>query len=228
MPDDTPPLIRPSAWRFGVALWVAAAVIGLGWLVLELDRSAPVAEAEEADVAPPLVAEPIGDFSLTERSGETVTKADLTGSPFVVGFIFTRCAGPCPRVTGQMRLLQDDILRDGPEDLRLVTLTVDPDYDTPEVLARYAENFEADADRWLFLTGPKVEVYKLIRDSLLQLVEEMEGEQRKPGFEVIHTTNLLLVDADGVVLDKFNAIEPADMARLRAVIRKLPATDDAA
>ncbi|MEM1061750.1 MAG: SCO family protein [Planctomycetota bacterium] len=238
--DATPPphepdassLMRPSAWRLGVGLWVAVAVVGLGWLAMEVGRPLPDADPIEptedvAAAAPIWPRTPIAPFDLTERSGEAVTRDDLLGRPFVVGFIFTRCAGPCPKVSGQMRLLQDDVLRDGPEDLRLVTVTVDPDYDAPDVLARYAENFKADPDRWLFLTGPKVEVYKLIEGSLLQFVQELEGENREPGFEVIHTTNLLLVGADGVVRDKFNAIIPAEMARLRAAIRDLPADGDA-
>ncbi len=83
----------------------------------------------------------VADFSFTERSGKTVTKQDLLGKPWIVGFIFTRCAGPCPQVSGQMSLLQDAL---ADEDVRLVTMTVDPDYDTPEILTRYAKAYGAD------------------------------------------------------------------------------------
>ena len=92
----------------------------------------------------------IDDFSLTERSGKTVIKEDLLGKPWVACFVFTRCAGPCPRVSGQFYQLQKD-LKD--LDFRLVTFTVDPKNDTPEVLARYAESVGADPEKWLFLTG---------------------------------------------------------------------------
>ncbi|MGC1273436.1 MAG: SCO family protein [Planctomycetaceae bacterium] len=162
--------------------------------------------------------EGIGDFSLTERSGETVTKKDLLGKPWVVGFIFTRCAGPCPRVSGQMAKLQDQV-----EDLdvRLVTMTVDPDYDTPEILTRYAKAFGADERKWLFLTGDKEKMYRYIEEHFMMPVEETTGPDRKPGFEVIHTTNLLLVDAKGVVQGKYNALVPEEMAKLRRDAGKL-------
>lgn len=160
----------------------------------------------------------IGDFSLTERSGETVTKKDLLGKPWIVGFIFTRCAGPCPRVSGQMAKLQDHL--EG-EDVRLVTMTVDPDYDTPEVLTRYAKAFGADEKKWLFLTGDKKKMYRYIEEHFMMPVEETTGPDRKPGFEVIHTTNLLLVDAKGVVQGKYNALVPEDMAKLRRDVTKM-------
>lgn len=160
----------------------------------------------------------IGDFSLTERNGKTVTKKELLGEPWVVGFIFTRCAGPCPRVSGQMAKLQDHLEK---TDVRLVTMTVDPDHDTPEVLTRYAKAFGADEDKWLFLTGDKETMYRYIEEHFKMPVEETTGEERQPGFEVIHTTNLLLVDAKGVVQGKYNALVPEEMAKLRRDATKL-------
>jgi protein SCO1 len=162
--------------------------------------------------------EGIGDFSLTERSGTTVTKQDLLGKPWIVGFVFTRCAGPCPRVTGQMRKLQDQ-LKD--EEFRLVTMTVDPDYDTPEVLTRYADLFGADETKWLFVTGEKETMYRYIEEHFRMPVEETQGEERKPGFEVIHTTNLLLVDSKGVVRGKYNAVDPEEMEKLKRELKAL-------
>lgn len=159
----------------------------------------------------------IDDFTFTERSGEPVSKADLLGEPWVVGFIFTRCAGPCPKVTGQMLKLQESL----PDaDFRLVTLTVDPDHDTPEKLRQYADFFGADPEKWLFLTGPKEELYRYIGKTFLMPVQEMTGADRLPGFEVLHTTNLLLVDAKGVVRGKYNALVPEEMAKLRRDLKK--------
>ncbi|MCA9022214.1 MAG: SCO family protein, partial [Planctomycetaceae bacterium] len=147
--------------------------------------------------------EGIEDFSLTERSGKTVTKEDLLGKPWVACFVFTRCAGPCPRVSGQFYQLQKD-LKD--QDFRLVTFTVDPKNDTPDVLSRYAESVGADPEKWLFLTGDQNVIFHLIEKSFLMPVEENKNPARKPGFEVIHTTNVMLVDKDGRVLGKYNAI----------------------
>lgn len=161
--------------------------------------------------------EGIEDFELTDRSGRKVTKADLLGHPWVVCFVFTRCAGPCPKVTGQMRLLQDRLKA---TDVRLVTLTVDPKFDTPAVLRRYADTFGADPHRWLFLTGDQEKIYHLIIHSFKMSVKEMTGEDRLPGFEVLHTTNVLHVDAAGRVVGKYNAQLDSEMAALRRVLLK--------
>lgn len=160
--------------------------------------------------------EGIEDFSLTERSGRKITKKDLLGKPWVACFVFTRCAGPCPRVSGQFYQLQKD-LKDS--DFRLVTFTVDPKNDTPEVLKRYAESVGADPDKWLFLTGDQKEIFHLIEKSFLMPVQENTGPARKPGFEVIHTTNVMLVDKEGHVLGKYNAVNDAEMAALRKAVR---------
>jgi cytochrome oxidase Cu insertion factor (SCO1/SenC/PrrC family) len=158
----------------------------------------------------------VKDFTFTERSGRQVTKADLLGHPWLVSFIFTRCAGPCPRVTAQMSELQK--LLEG-SDVKLVTLSVDPDFDTTDVLKRYADAYKADADRWLYLTGDKAKTYRLISESFLMPVKEMTGADREPGFEVLHSTNILLVNEQGVVVKKYNALNEVEMATLRKDLR---------
>ncbi|QDV18241.1 hypothetical protein Pan153_28980 [Gimesia panareensis] len=176
-------------------------------------------ETEEVSIKGPVwPKEGIEDFSLTERSGKTITKKDLLGKPWVACFVFTRCAGPCPRVSGQFYQLQKD-LKD--LDFRLVTITVDPKHDTPEVLSQYAELMGADPKKWLFLTGDQKDIFHLIEKSFLMPVQENVGPARKPGFEVIHTTNVMLVDPKGRVLGKFNAVDDAQMAELRREVRKL-------
>jgi cytochrome oxidase Cu insertion factor (SCO1/SenC/PrrC family) len=163
-------------------------------------------------VLPPWNPQGIDDFVFTERSGRKITKADLLGHPWLVAFIFTRCAGPCPRVSAQMSELQT--LLKG-TDVRLVTLTVDPDNDTPAVLSHYATAYGADPNRWLYLTGDKRKTYQLINQSFLMPVLEYTGKDREPGYEVMHSTNILMVNEKGVVVQKYNALDPVDLARLR-------------
>jgi cytochrome oxidase Cu insertion factor (SCO1/SenC/PrrC family) len=153
----------------------------------------------------------VKDFTFTERSGRQVTKADLLGHPWLVSFIFTRCAGPCPRVSGRMADLQRLLMG---TDVKLVTLTVDPDFDKPEVLNRYAQSFGADANRWLYLTGDKEKTYRLINDSFKMPVKELTGKDREPGYEVLHSVNILRVNEKGVVVAKYNALDDADVVRL--------------
>jgi protein SCO1/2 len=138
---------------------------------------------------------PVAEFSLTERSGRTVTRADLEGKVWVAAFIFTRCAGPCSQVSGSMARLQHDLAQEA--GVQLVSFTVDPDYDSPKVLTDYAERFAADPERWIFLTGPKDDIYALIVKSFHLGVEEASGAARKPGLEVTHSTKLVLVDQLG-------------------------------
>ena len=162
--------------------------------------------------------EGIADFEFTERSGRKIGKKDLLGHPWIAAFIFSNCAGPCFKVSAAMRQLQDEFLTD--TDLRLVSFTVDSERDTPEVLTKYANGFQADADKWLFLTGDKAKIYHLIWGSFLMPVQEETGERRKPGFEFIHTTNVLLVDEKGVVQGKWSSTDEAEFAKMRRELRK--------
>ena len=163
----------------------------------------------------------ISDFELTERSGRVVRKSDLEGHPWVVSFIFTNCAGPCAKVSSAMQRLQKEFFAE--TDLRLVTITVDPERDQPEQLAKYAAGYEADSERWLFLTDPtgkQDKIYPLINGSFLMPVGEAEGELRAPGFEFIHTNNVLLVDEHGVVQGKWLSTNEAEFAQLRRALKK--------
>lgn len=101
----------------------------------------------------------VPDFVLTERSGRQVRKADLLGKVWVVNFMFTRCADECPLETSRMAYLQSKFAQQ--KDVRWVSISVDPEHDTPAVLTHYARQFGADVDRWWFLTGTKMAVYRL-------------------------------------------------------------------
>jgi protein SCO1 len=182
----------------------------------------PVRASAQSDAAKWVPVE-VGDFSLEECRGKTVSRADLLGKPWLAAFIFTRCAGPCPRVSAQMKILQDK-LED--LDIRLVSFTVDPENDTPEVLRRYADALGADPERWWFLTGDKATIYGLIRRSFKMPVQELTGEARVPGFEIVHSINIMHVDAEGLVIGKYNAADDVDMARLRRAVRGKPLPED--
>lgn len=162
--------------------------------------------------------EGIEDFSFTNCDGRTITKADLLGKPWAICFVFTKCLGPCPIVTRQLKTLQDR-LKDA--DVRLVTLTVDPARDTPEALLEYAKVNGADLNKWYFLSGDQTEIYGLIHRSFKMPVQEVTGPTRQEGFEIIHSTNVMLVDANGVVRGKFNAAKDEDMVSLRKELVEL-------
>jgi len=152
---------------------------------------------------------PAPEFALTERSGKTVTRDDLKGKVWVASFVFTRCPGPCPQVSATMARLQKELnLRDTP-DLRLVTFTVDPERDTPNELKEYAGRYQADLERWLFLTGPsEAELHKLLVDGFK--VTAQRSKTAKPGDEFDHSSRLAVVDKRGTIRGYFDGMRAGD------------------
>ena len=136
---------------------------------------------------------PVADFTLTNQDGRLTTLADFTNHVWVADIIFTRCAGPCPRMTGQMKFLQNLLPPDS--DAKLVTLTTDPDNDSPAVLKKYGEHYDANFNRWTFLTGTKKEIAALASGSLkLSAVPVKIEEQTGAADLFIHTTIFVVVD----------------------------------
>jgi cytochrome oxidase Cu insertion factor (SCO1/SenC/PrrC family) len=175
--------------------------------------------SSQADIA---VDWPVADFSLTERSGRAVKRDDLLGKVWIASFIFTRCTGPCPQVSAGMARLQDELKLKDDSDLRLVTFTVDPEHDNPDVLKRYAATYQADPERWLFLTGDEKVIYDLSLHSFMEGIGKNSGTAPSPGTAVTHTTRLSLVDRRGHVRYIYNgeAIDK-ELPRLRQRVAEL-------
>ena len=158
---------------------------------------------------------PLPAFSLADASGRPVTLNDLAGSVWIADFIFTRCAGQCPLMSGRMAALQRAFA--GTPDLRLVSFTVDPAYDTPTVLAAYGDRYGAQAPRWRFVTGEPQAVLALIREGFRLAVAE-EGMPEEP---ITHSIRLALVDRRGHVRGSYEATDARAMARLQDDARRL-------
>jgi protein SCO1 len=220
-----------TSYRLGVSI-VVGTVLASAALCLALVRPYPA----PARAAQDLGGQPfsLGRFRLVGRDGRTVTDADLAGGPWVASFIFTRCPLSCPRISSVMKGLQDKLA--GTE-VRLVSLTVDPDHDTPEVLAEYARRFGADGDRWWFLTGPKVDLHDLTVGRFKLGVSASGEPDRGGGAEaILHSDRLALVGPGNQVAGYFDSNDPVAVAQLIArarrldsgrVIRRLPAVNAA-
>jgi len=181
--DDTSQKMSRTIW-VGVGL-----VIILMAAAIVLSRVQPKGRSHPAL---PVIG-PVAAFALTNQSGQAVTLADLRGKVWVADIIFSRCAGPCPRMTRQMASLQDALPQDS--SVQLVSLTTDPEFDTPEVLAKYAARFNANPDRWQFLTGTKKEIVNLAIDSLKLTAVETKPEERADEADLfIHSTIFVVVD----------------------------------
>lgn len=150
----------------------------------------------------------VPEFSLTSQTGETVSLADLRGEVWVADFIFTQCRGPCPLMTAHMARLQRALEeRDLP--VKLVSISVDPEIDTPQVLAEYADRFGADADRWAFLTGEKQEIYDLIFHGFKLAVDDgslTPGGKPGPGI-ITHSVKFVLIDRQGRIRGYYSGEE---------------------
>ncbi len=156
----------------------------------------------------------VPDFSLTERSNRKVGRQDLVGEVWVADFIFTHCAGTCPAMSANMRKLQDRL----PAEVRLVSFSVDPYNDTPEVLTEYANRYGADRDRWLFLTGDPEAVQKLSVGGFKLALDASSGSEAEP---ITHSSRFALVDKKGTIRGYYGTEEAGDLDRLVEDARKL-------
>jgi protein SCO1/2 len=174
-------------------LWSVLVLVIFGLMVAYAYRSFRAASQNPDAPLPHFRSVP--EFTLSERSGRPFSGSELKGKVWVADFIFTTCPGPCPLVSARFQELQRMIERT--PDVRLVSFTVDPETDTPEVLARYANHLQADPEKWLFLTGEKSYLYTLIQQHFLLPVTPNPRGAQGPEGAVLHSTKLVLVDARG-------------------------------
>jgi protein SCO1/2/putative membrane protein len=159
----------------------------------------------------------LGRFRFLERSGQTVTQDDLADRVWIGSFIFTRCPLSCPRISSVVKSLQEKLAGTS---VLLVSLSVDPEHDTPPVLAEYASRFGADPARWWFLTGDRDSVYELIQSKFkLTVMENPSPDPAGSTESILHSDRLALVDR-GRVVGLFDSKEPAALEALVAQARK--------
>ncbi len=155
----------------------------------------------------------IRDFNLTNQAGATFSKANLAGGPWAINLIFTRCPGPCAQLSGVMRTVRSGL--SGDSKARLLSLTSDPGFDTPEVLARYAAKVGSGTAGWTFVTGSRDEIRRLAtEDLLLVLVDKEEAERESAEDLFLHSTMIILVDRKGRVRSAVEGLEAGAAARV--------------
>jgi protein SCO1/2 len=154
------------------------------------------------------------DFTLTERNGQPLRFTDLAGKVWVADFFYTTCPGPCPMLSSRFSEVQK-ALGHAP-DVRLVSISVDPTKDTPDVLKAYAERFKA-GDGWLFCTGEKDAIYALAREGFKLPIAEATAD----GAPITHSTRLILVDRTGTVRGFYDGGTEASVQELVRDIHRL-------
>ncbi len=151
----------------------------------------------------------IPHFQLVNQEGQSFDSTQLAGKIWIADFIFTSCPGPCPMISTRMSELQKPLEK---TDVHLISFTVDPEKDTPEVLRGYAEKLHAAPKRWDFLTGSKPTIYKLSHDGFKLAVSDGSDEAGIP----VHSTRMVLVDRHGEIRGYYEATEADAMTKLLA------------
>jgi protein SCO1/2/putative membrane protein len=169
--------------------------------------------AARADNLEPLFPAPA--FKLTDQDGRTVTNADLAGTTWVVDFIFTRCGGVCPLMTQKLVKVAQSVAA---PNVRFVSISVDPDYDTPAVLKQYAADRGATDPRFLFLTGRADAIYDLAQKGFKVTALPARGTD-----PILHDERFLLVGPDGQIRGVYPSNKGESMARLVADANALAA-----
>jgi len=148
-------------------------------------------------------------FQLVNQNGQPFGSSQLTGKIWIADFVYTSCPGPCPMISSRMSELQKPLERTG---VHLVSFSVDPEKDTPEVLRGYAEELQADPKRWDFLTGSKSTIYKLSHDGFKLAVSDGSDAEGIP----VHSTRMVLVDRHGEIRGYYDATEADAVTKLLA------------
>ncbi len=169
--------------------------------------------------APPLpVYGHVPALELVDERGRPFTAGSMLGHVSVVDFVFTHCTSSCPRLTARMGELQARLAREGSA-AQLVSISVDPDNDTPEVLSRYAEGARADLQRWSFVTGPADDVQKAVVGGFkVAAVREARGARDS---DVVHGEWFVLVDPRGDIRGYYPTTTPEELEALWHDIQRL-------
>ena len=157
----------------------------------------------------------VPSVTLIDQRRQAFSPKQLAGSVWIADFIFTRCAGQCPLMSAHMARLQATFRRQ--PRLRLVSFTVDPQHDTPEILTDYGRAYRADLQRWQFVTGASGAIRRLVQEGF-HLALSDGGTPQEP---ITHSVRLVLVDQQGTIRGYYDATDARAMERLQADARAL-------
>ena len=213
-----PSAAAPPAAPAGLALhpgWLAFAALALA-LPLGVLLMRPAAPPDL-----PVLAE-LPQFSLTDEQGQSVTKDTLAGKVWIADFVFTSCADACPKLQQKLKRIQDRL--QSPEqggNISLLSISVDPQRDTPEKLKQYSQIFGARPGMWRYLTGPEAEVERTVVKGFRMVMAKMPRAPAKDtddaikgeAFDIMHGERLVLLDQKGHIRGYYDADEPDKVLR---------------
>jgi protein SCO1 len=151
----------------------------------------------------------VPEFSLTERSGRQIGLAQLRGTIWIADFIYTSCEDTCPLQTAEMAKLQTEL--SAQKAVKLLSFSVDPEKDTPSVLSQYADRYNADIDRWLFLTGGQEEIKNLVQGGFRLSAATASSDTGV----ILHSPRLVLIDRQAQIRGYYDSRDKEALQRLR-------------
>jgi len=177
---------------FSVAIFLGLFMVLIGYKMYDMGYLNPSGRTVP-------VYDDVSDFRLIERSGKEITKNDLLGHVWIADFIFTRCAGQCPIMSLAVSKLSKEM-----PGLRFVSFTSDPEYDSPQILSTYAGWYQADPEKWLFLTGDKKSLNEVAAGLKLTKIDD----------PLLHSNYFVLIDKKGRIRGYY---DPNDSEKLKTL-----------
>ena len=157
----------------------------------------------------------IPPFSFTDQDGQTVTEKTVTGKIYVADFFFTTCPSICPIMTGNLKTVQDEF-KDN-QNIMILSHSIDPDHDTPQVLKKFATDLGVEGNQWQFLTGEKEKIYEIGQKNYLSTAKE--DKTADGGY--IHSGAFILVDKEKHVRGMYDGTTEEGTQKLIADIKTL-------
>ncbi len=222
-PSETTPVVPPSDARRlqrVLLILVVLGCVGVTLLlilnVMENRRGVANKDFHGKSMTPTLFDQPLDmkPFTLTDQTGAPFNSADLNGKVWVANFFFSTCPTMCPRILAHTRELQKELnkrLGPGSAQVKIISISVDPEKDTPAKLRETAELWEADLDMWRFLTGTREEVWGVINQSFHTGVTANPKNKAEP---IIHSPNYVLVDRQGRIRGFYDGLNPEKRSEL--------------
>jgi len=147
--------------------------------------------------------ETVTDFEFINQDEETVSLDDLKGEYWIADLVFTNCTTVCIPMTSNMKVLQDEMIEEDLTNIELISFSVDPDYDTPEVFRDYAEEYDVSLDNWSFVTGYE---FDEIKEISIKTFRSMLQEPQPGDDQITHGTRFFLINPEGVVIKSYDGV----------------------
>jgi len=150
----------------------------------------------------------IPDFEFIDQDNKKITKSDFKNCVYVVDFFFTRCGTICPKMTHQLTRVQEHFKSS--KDFKMMSCTIDPEFDKTNILKSYAKSYNSDLNLWSFVTGEKYVIYDLaIAGFFINAAENIDSSE-----PFVHSDKLILVDADNHIRGYYDGTNPEDVDKL--------------